>query len=348
MGGNFLKMAIFDFFTDIFANFFDPKKRIFLGYIFLSIVIAFAYLIIAKKQSLKKALAEVFSKSVLLSRSAKRDYIMFVINRGITLFVSPLLLTKLAIATTIFYFLHTVTWLNKGMFENYNPVLIAFYFTFFIFLLDDLTKYVVHRLMHRIPILWALHKVHHSAETLNPVTIYRTHPLEGIIFTLRASFTQGIAISTFIFLFGNNVDLLTILGANIFIFTFNVAGSNLRHSHIYIRYWTWLEFFLISPAQHQIHHSLEEKHYDKNFGATLSVWDWIGGSLHHSEERRPEKLGLRKNEFMENPTTTYMYLGPIKEITSIFWSKTNTMFQILQKIPRVEAIKQYSLFKKIR
>ena len=142
--------------------------------------------------------------------------------------------------------------------------------------------------MHRIPILWALHKVHHSAETLNPITIYRTHPLEGIIFTLRASLSQGIAISTFFFLFGSKVDLFTILGANIFIFIFNVAGSNLRHSHIYIRYWRWLEYFLISPAQHQIHHSLEERHYDKNFGATLSIWDWVGGSLHHSETTKPE------------------------------------------------------------
>ena len=343
-----LKMPLFDFFVDIFATLFDPKKRIFLGYIFLSVLISFAYLIFAKKQSLQHTLNEVFSKSVLLSRSAKRDYIMFVINRSITIFVSPLLLTKLAIATVIFYYLHKLTWLTKGMLDTYNPVLIAFLFTFFIFILDDLTKYIVHRLMHRVPILWALHKVHHSAETLNPITIYRTHPLEGIVFTLRASFTQGIAISTFIFLFGNKVDLLTILGANIFIFTFNVAGSNLRHSHIYIRYWRWLEFFLISPAQHQIHHSLDEKHYDKNFGATLSIWDWIGGSLHHSEERRPDKLGLSKNEFMENPSTTYMYIGPIIEIVSISLSKLKAAFRIFQKLVWWRDTKQYSLFRKMR
>ena len=341
-------MVIFDFLADIFENFFDPKKRIFLGYIFLSVLIAFAYLIFAKKQSVQSTLAEVFSRSVLLSRSAKRDYIMFVINRGITLFVSPLLLTKLAIATVIFYYLHELTWIKKGMFGTYDPVAIAFLFTFFIFILDDLTKYIIHRLMHKIPVLWALHKVHHSAETLNPVTIYRTHPLEGIIFTLRASFTQGIAISTFIFLFGNKVDLLTILGANIFIFSFNVAGSNLRHSHIYIRYWKWLEFLLISPAQHQIHHSLDEKHYDKNFGATLSVWDWIGGSLCHSEEKKPSKLGLNGNEFMENPSTTYMYVGPIVEITFILWAKSKTALQTLKKFFRLEDIKQYSLFRKMR
>ena len=70
LGGNFLKMAIFDFYRYL-CEFFDPKKGFSLV-TFLSIVIAFAYLIFAKKQSLNKTLAEVFSKSVLLSRSAKR------------------------------------------------------------------------------------------------------------------------------------------------------------------------------------------------------------------------------------------------------------------------------------
>ena len=333
-------MEILDHIVDIFSNFFDPKKRIFFGYIFLSVLIAVLYLVIAGKRSFKESLGEVFSKPVLLSRSAKRDYFMFLINRSVTLFVSPLLLTKLAIATVIFQFLHTVSWIQKGMFDHFSTLLIAFSFTLFIFILDDLTKYIVHRLMHRIPTLWALHKVHHSAETLNPITIYRTHPLEGIIFTLRASFSQGIAISTFFFLFGNKVDLFTVLGANIFIFIFNVAGSNLRHSHIYIRYWRWLEYFLISPAQHQIHHSLEEKHYDKNFGATLSIWDWFGGSLHHSEISKPTKLGLKGDEFKENPNITYLYIRPIVEIFSLLQNKikniTNSFRKFLNFISRAK------------
>ncbi len=324
-------MDILDHITDIFSNFFDPKKRVFFGYIFLSVLIAVLYLVLTGKRTIRESFGEVLSKPVLLSQSAKRDYLMFVINRSVTLFISPLLLTKLAIATIIFQLLHRASWLQKGMFDHFSTMLIAFSFTFFIFILDDLTKYVVHRLMHRIPILWALHKVHHSAETLNPITIYRTHPLEGIIFTLRASLSQGIAISTFFFLFGSKVDLFTILGANIFIFIFNVAGSNLRHSHIYIRYWRWLEYFLISPAQHQIHHSLEERHYDKNFGATLSIWDWVGGSLHHSETTKPERLGLKDDEFKENPNIVYLYIQPIIEIYTLITNKIKITTYFLKK-----------------
>jgi sterol desaturase/sphingolipid hydroxylase (fatty acid hydroxylase superfamily) len=137
--------------------------------------------------------------------------------------------------------------------------------------------------MHKWPILWSLHKVHHSATVLTPMTVFRTHPLEGIIFSLRSSVTQAISISSFIFLFGNTVSLYTVLGVNIFVFIFNVLGSNLRHSHVGIQYWKWVEYIFISPAQHQLHHSIAKEHHDKNFGAALAIWDWFFGSLHHSK-----------------------------------------------------------------
>ena len=133
--------------------------------------------------------------------------------------------------------------------------------------------------MHKWPVLWALHKVHHSATVLTPMTVFRTHPLEGIIFSLRSAITQAIGISLFFYLFGNLVSLYTIVGVNVFVFVFNILGSNLRHSHIDIKYWVWLEKILISPAQHQLHHSLDERHYDKNFGAALVAWNFHGGQV---------------------------------------------------------------------
>ncbi len=184
--------------------------------------------------------------------------------------------------------------------------------------------------MHKWPILWSLHKVHHSATKLTPMTIYRTHPLEGILFTLRGSFTQGISISTFVFFFGNNVDLYTVIGVNVFVFCFNVAGSNLRHSHIGIRYWRWLEYIIISPAQHQLHHSIAERHYDKNFGATLAVWDWIFGSLNHSEDTEQLTLGV-KEEGVSEPHSLYtLYLRPIIEIYKVTYANINNLLNYLR------------------
>ena len=303
-----------DFFSTITEHFSDPRKRVFLGYIFLSIIIALIWLLAKKKLSLKEALKYIFDKSILFSKSSRSDFKLFFFNRIFLMFVSPLLITQLAIATVIYHFLNSIPWLEFGMFVQTPKFVIITAFTTFVFILDDFTKFIIHRWMHKWPILWSLHKVHHSATTLTPLTIYRTHPLEGVVFTIRGSFTQGISISTFVFCFGNNVDLYTVIGVNVFVFCFNVAGSNLRHSHIGIRYWRWLEYIIISPAQHQLHHSVAIRHYDKNFGATLAVWDWIFGSLNHSEDTEHLTLGVKEKDISEPHSLHTLYVKPIREI----------------------------------
>ncbi len=309
---------------ELFYQFGDPRKRIFLGYIVLSLFIAFFWLVFKKKLSLKIAKIKIFDKKVFFSKSAKSDYLVFIINQIIMFLVSPLIITQLAIATFLFYFFHSIPWLSAGMFNDTPIYIIISLFTLILFIVDDFTKYFVHRCMHKFSILWAFHKVHHSATTLTPITVFRTHPLEGIVFSLRSAFTQALLISIFVFFFGKNVDLFTILGVNVFIFLFNVAGSNLRHSHIGIRYWKWLEYILISPAQHQLHHSISVKHFDKNFGAVLAIWDWIFGSLHHSEEFDSLTLGLDGDEENEPHKITNLYLNPIKEFFLI--CKTQLLF----------------------
>ena len=186
-----------------------------------------------------------------------------------------------------------------------------------LFVVDDFTKYIVHRWMHKIPLLWAIHKVHHSAKTMTPITVYRVHPLEGVLFSLRSIFAQGLVIPSFLFFFGNAVDLYTIVGVNILVFFFHATGSNLRHSHIDIAYWKWLEHILISPSQHQVHHSIAEAHYDKNFGAALAIWDWVFGSLHLSENKGDVVFGLDTYESGKEGKIKDLYLEPIYEIARI-------------------------------
>ena len=314
-------LMINDLFYDIFYQFIDPKKRIFIFYLLISVFIAFIWLIYNKKLSIKNSALRIFNPKIIFSQSSKSDYKIFILNQIIMFLVSPLLIAQLTIATFLFYYFHSVSWLNSGMFQNTSSVIIVSLFTILLFILDDFTKFIVHRYMHKWKILWALHKVHHSATTLTPMTVFRTHPLEGIVFSLRATFTQAIMISTFIFLFKNNVDLITVLGVNIFVFLFNIFGSNLRHSHIGIRYWKWLEYILISPAQHQIHHSVLHHHHDKNFGAVFAFWDWIFGSLHHSEDTENLILGLDKNPKVNTHSLKSLYLKPITEIFSIIITK---------------------------
>ena len=300
--------------ADLFSDFTNPKKRVFLGYLGLSLLIALAWLILAQRTNLRTALARVFDRKVFWSASARTDYKIFLINRVFTGFISPLLLTQVAIATAIYMALVRSDLTLWGAYQDAPKALVIGLFSVAMFLADDFTKYLMHRWMHRWPALWAIHKVHHAAETLTPMTVYRVHPLEGVLYASRNAVAQGSVISVFYYLFGNSVDLYTAAGVNILVFLFHVTGSNLRHSHIAIRYPRWLEHILISPAQHQLHHSLAEEHYDKNYGAALALWGWAFGSLHMSERDRDLTFGLLQDENHPAVDLRTAYFRPLQEI----------------------------------
>ena len=309
-------MEYTEIFNDFLSDFIDPKKRIFVGYLGLSLIIAYVWLVAVRRSALKTAHAQIFNHKVFFSKSARIDYKLFFINRAFSLLVSPLLITQIAIATFIFYALHRQNIVHSGQFSDANKTFVVALFSLSMFIADDFTKYFLHRWMHRWPVLWAFHKVHHSAETMTPITVYRVHPAEGILYGLRSAVAQGIVISTFIFAFGNIVDLYTIVGVNILVFFFHMAGSNLRHSHISIGYWKFLEHVFISPAQHQLHHSVADEHHDKNFGAALAIWDWLFGSLHLSEAEKDITYGLGLTE--SGPKTIGdMYIKPFLDIYGI-------------------------------
>ena len=132
--------------------------------------------------------------------------------------ISPHLITQITIATFIYFFLFDLEILEMGYFSSTPKYLIVSLFTISHFLVDDFSKYIVHRFMHQWRFLWAFHKVHHSATNLTPITVFRTHPVEGLLFTLRSAIAQVLIFALFIFLFRDGVDLYTILGANIFVF----------------------------------------------------------------------------------------------------------------------------------
>jgi len=238
---------------------------------------------------------------------------MFAVNQALMMVIAPRLVGRMAIATALFTGLHTLVGGRPDAALTLPGWLVVASFTACHFLCDDLSKYLVHRALHRWPVLWAFHKVHHSATTLTPLTVYRTHPLEAVLFSLRGSAVQASMVAVFIFFFGSAVDLFTVLGASVFLFAFNAAGSNLRHSHVRIGYGRRLERVLMSPAQHQIHHSVEERHHDKNFGTVLSLWDWLGGTLCLADKGEELRYGLSAGETTRMNGLAALYLRPALE-----------------------------------
>ena len=280
-----------EFLDRLVDQFLNPQKRIFLGYLASALVLALGVQMLVGGTALAGSFARLFSRHIWWSRSARADYKIAVLNQAIMMGVVPRLVSRLAVATLLFEAMHIWFDGRHMLWPDAPGWAVAVLFTLVLFILDDSTKYLLHRWLHTWPVLWCFHKVHHTAETLTPFTIYRTHPVEGVLFALRSTVVQAATLAVFVFFFGNRVELVTVYGANVILFAFNVAGSNLRHSHVRISYGRVLERLLISPAQHQIHHSTDPGHHNRNFGTVLALWDWIGGSLSLAERGQEIHFG---------------------------------------------------------
>lgn len=241
----------------------------------------------------KKLIKVNLSSKLWLHPSAKLDYYYFILSYIIKIaLIFPIVISAKTIAFKINKYLYLEYGFNQINSISYESTVILYTVCLFVF--SDFTRYWLHRFLHTIPFLWEFHKVHHSAKVLNPLTFYRIHPIENILFGFRYSLVIGFVTGIFIYFFGSKIGLYEVLGANIFIFVFSLIGANLRHSHIPLSYFKFLEKWLISPKQHQIHHST--KHFDKNFGGYLAIWDRVFGTLKLSSEVRVLKFGLRKEQ----------------------------------------------------
>ena len=298
---------------EILSVFFDPLKRVYWIYLLSAGVIAFLWLIIRRKLSISGAVRKIFSKASWWNKSARADYCVMAVNSVVMSVLSPRLLGQTAIAYLVFEWMHQLFAGRPQTPEMIPAWAIMVAFTLCLFILDDLARYIVHRMLHRIPVLWAFHKVHHSATALNPLTVFRMHPVEGILFAVRGSLVQGITIAVFVFFFGSQVQLLMVFGAGVFNWMFNAFLANLRHSHIQISFWKPVERIFISPAQHQIHHSISEDHRDKNFGVALAIWDWMFNSHCFSSPDEELTFGLSEEINEKDHRLTAIYLEPFAE-----------------------------------
>lgn len=252
----------------------------------------------------------VFNKKYWWNSSTKFDYKIYFIN---SLFKVLIFIPFLDFS---FWIARQISKTLFMTFENHEAApmtpLVLFLFTLGAFVYDDFLRFFHHRLMHKIPCLWRLHSVHHSAKILTPVTLYRTHPLESAMATVRNSLSVGVITGVFVFYFSQTLTLWTVLGVNGFGFLFNLLGANLRHSHLPIGFGKWIESIFISPKQHQIHHSVNLIHRDKNFGVSLAVWDKMGGSWVSSSDPSASKLKFGLGNIHRRPFLKELSLARTK------------------------------------
>jgi sterol desaturase/sphingolipid hydroxylase (fatty acid hydroxylase superfamily) len=155
--------------------------------------------------------------------------------------------------------------------------------------------------------------VHHSAEVLTPVTVYRTHPVEDLVNAMITAVFVGLATAVH----GGGTQLQpslpTVLGVNVIAFLFFLVAFQLRHSHIWLSYGPWLSRVLISPAQHQIHHSSEVRHWDKNFGFIFAFWDALFRTLYVPRHHETFPLGVPNMNPAEFSSVASLYFLPFSK-----------------------------------
>lgn len=302
---------------------FLPTSRIYYLYLITSSILAFfAYMQIEKLHAHEDAelgryqdrpakphgfLSYLFDREVLTHPSTKQDAIYFLVNA----FVYAGLISQFMISTHVItsYGHDGLTALfGVSQFPTMSSTWAIVVYTLVAILAYDFAVFISHWLMHKIPALWEFHKVHHSAEVLNPLTLFRMHPVDLFINGVVAALCNGVAIAGYFYLTNQVPQELTLYGLNIILFLFYFTGYNLRHSHIWMNYPVWLSHILCSPAQHQIHHSADPKHWDRNMGLIFAFWDKLFKTLY-------VPVGYEKLTYGINQTEP----NPFKSVTEIYY-----------------------------
>ncbi|HUP90935.1 MAG TPA: sterol desaturase family protein [Solimonas sp.] len=148
-----------------------------------------------------------------------------------------------------------------------------------IVLLDGFA-YLAHMLMHRVPWLWRVHRVHHSDAAVDVTTTFRQHPLETL---LRFAFTALPAV------------LLGVSPAATAAYRL-MSGVNALFEHANLRVAAPLDrglrWLLVTPHMHKVHHSRRQAETDSNYGNILSAFDRVFGTYTPTERAAAVRYGL--------------------------------------------------------
>lgn len=308
---------------------FSPEQRI--HFLYLAMAFAIAYLVYARARDRKDAgtdggapangaesteggfLRQVFPKRIYGHRSAWSDYKFFLVNGAVYPFLFAPLVLGTAVSGNGTALLLARIFGPEGPGLAGGPLAIAA-MTLAVLIALDLAIFITHYLQHKVPALWEFHKVHHSAEVLTPITVYRMHPVDTIFTATVAGALSGAVHGVFAYLFAEMPGSLAVFGLNAGVFAFYLLGYNLRHSHVWLPYPRALSHVLISPAQHQIHHSSAPRHFDKNLGFIFAFWDWMAGTLYVPREKEELAFGLYREEHKEFDGVLALYLLPFRKL----------------------------------
>ena len=237
-------------------------------------------------------------KAYTIKDTLANIYLML-LNGGI-----DLLFRIVSLAVLQYFFVHAVMHWQHG-----------FIYWLLLLLGEDFLYYWLHRFDHEIRFFWATHVTHHSSQTMNFTVGFRSS-----VFQPLYRFIYFIPLAMFGF---KPIDIA-------FIYAFTQIWGIFVHTEL-IKKMGWLEYFMVTPSHHRVHHGSNPKYLDKNMGMFLIIWDKIFGTFQKElslEEYESIHYGLTKN--IENPNPVSIIFHEWKGIMQDVFQKNITLKQRMQ------------------
>ena len=163
-----------------------------------------------------------------------------------------------------------------------------------LFVLEDFAYYWLHRVDHHCRLFWATHVTHHSSEKFNLTVGFRSSVMEPLY---RFVYFIPLALCGF-----KPWDIA-------FVYSATQIWGILVHTEK-IKKLGWLEYILVTPSHHRVHHASNPKYLDKNMGMFLIIWDKLFGTFQPELPEaayQPMKYGLTKPLEKETPVTVIFH-----------------------------------------
>ena len=273
-----------------------------------------AYLRTTKERSFREFFDFVFPHEIITHPSAKADLLFWVTRKALM----PFLMLPAGI-TFVVAVGYATNRLLAALFQIDAPLIpgpagpvTTVIFTVTMLLAYDISYYFYHVAQHRFPILWELHKVHHSAEVMVGITKDRVHPLDELMNRAWDGVIPGICFGIWSLVSLNLVEL-TVFGINVYVMRNILMMDFVRHTHFKISFGS-LNNVVLCPHWHQLHHSVDPRHYDKNFGLLFSFWDRFFGTLCVPKPDEDFRFGLMERNVRDYQSLSGLYLMPLKRM----------------------------------
>jgi len=174
------------------------------------------------------------------------------------------------------------------------------------FLGRALLSWGTHLLNHKVPFLWAIHRVHHADTRLDVSTTVRFHPLEFV-------FTTPLTLAGVVLLGAPPVAILIyeVMDAGVTVFS---------HANVRLPWWVDrpLRLFIVTPDVHRVHHSSHQPETDSNYGAVLTIWDRVLGTYRHksAQDLAAQETGLSETQDARSRNLFWLLILPFIALKS--------------------------------